>query len=198
MSLKEKLMNNMMDKQFGNMSSEEKQNMMESMMDKFFSGMSEEEKKEMMQNMMPKMMGNMMEGMENNPMMGMMSMMMGRKSRKEEKGDAKMPWDYCREMMSGFTETANTAQFATPELRGLFNEWCEQIENEILNFVKDKNSIKIDELVTKFSLSAESIKYLLGRLAGKNLIDYKIYILLYKSILFKLGILNLYLVYLQC
>jgi len=174
MSLKEKLMNNMMDKQFGNMSSEEKQKMMDTMMNKFFSSMSDEEKKEMMQSMMPKMMGNMMGGMTNNPMMGMMSMMMNKKSEKGENSDTKMPWDNCREMMSGFTETANTAKFATPELRGLFYEWCEQIENEILNFLKDKNSIKIDELIAKFSLSKDSIKYLLGRLAEKNLIDYKI------------------------
>jgi hypothetical protein len=164
-------MSTMMDRQFGNMSPEDKQKIMESMMDKFFSGMSEEEKKDMMQRMMPKMMSNMM---GDNPMMGMMSMMMGRKSGKEEKGETKMPWDHCREMMAGFTETANTAKFSTPELRGLFNEWCEQVEKEILKFVKEKNAIKIDELTSEFSLSDESIKFLLGRLADKKLIDYKI------------------------
>lgn len=171
MSLTEKFMSTMMDRQFGNMSSEEKQKIMESMMDKFFSGMSDEEKKDMIQQMMPKMMSNMM---GNNPMIGMMSMMTGRRSGKEENGETKMPWDHCGEMIAGFAETANTAKFSTPELRGLFNEWCEQIEKEILQFVKDKNSIKIDELATEFNLSVESIKFLLGRLADKSLIDYKI------------------------
>jgi predicted transcriptional regulator len=168
MTIKEKFMNEMMENQFKNMTSEEKKQMMETMMEKFFSSMSDDEKKDMMSNMMGKMTGN-------NPMMGMMSMMMGKKGQKSEKGDdkGKMPWDMCCEMMNGMKETANTAKFATSELRGLFDEWCQQIEKELLDFIKEKNSIEIDEIAEKFSLSEESIKYLLSRLANKNLIDYK-------------------------
>jgi len=178
MSLKEKLMNKMMDNQFQNMSSEDKKQMMDTMMDKFFSSMSEDEKNEMMSGMMPKMMGNMMGGdskMGGNPMMGMMSMMMGGGKMNSGQGNEnKMPMDMCKEMMSGIKETANTAKFATAELRGLFDEWCQQIEQEIFNFIKEKNSINVEQLSEKFSLSEESIKYLLGRLARKNLIDYKV------------------------
>jgi hypothetical protein len=142
--------------------------MMETIMGKFFSSMSDDEKKDMMSSMMGKMMGN-------NPMMGMMSMMMGRKGKDPEKGNetGKMPWDMCCEMMTGMKETANSAKFATPELRGLFDEWCQQIEKELLDFIKEKGSIKVAEMAEKFSLSEESIKYLLSRLANKNLIDYK-------------------------
>jgi len=173
MTIKEKFMNEMMEHQFKNMSANDKKQMMETMMDKFFSTMSDDEKKEMMSNMMPKMMGQMM---GNNPMMGMMSMMMGRKANNTEKGNgnSKMPWDMCTEMMTGIRETANTAKFATSELRGLFDDWCQQIEKELLDFITEKKSIKIDEMVEKFSLSEESIKYLLSRLANKNLIDYKV------------------------
>lgn len=169
MTIKEKIMDKMMDNQFKEMSAEDKKQMMEAMMDKFFSTMSEEEKKQMMSGMMGKMMGD-------NPMMGMMSMMMGKKSKSAEKGGetGKMPWDMCCEMMTGMKETANTAKFATPELRGLFEEWCQQIEKEILDFIKEKKSIKVDEMVEKFNLSEESIKFLLSRLANKNLIDYKV------------------------
>jgi hypothetical protein len=173
MTIKEKIMEKMMDDQFKNMSAEDKKQMMETMMDKFFSTMSDDEKKEMMSGMMPKMMGQMM---GNNPMMGMMSMMMGKKSNSTEKGNenSKMPWDMCSEMMTGMKETANTAKFATPELRGLFDDWCQQIEKEILDIVTEKKSIKIDEIAEKLNLSEDSIKYLLGRLANKNLIDYKV------------------------
>lgn len=168
MTIKEKFMNEMMENQFKNMTSEQKKQMMEVMMDKFFSSMSDDEKKDMMSGMMGKMMGD-------NPMMGMMSMMMGRKSKSPDKGDekSKMPWDMCYEMMTGMKETANTAKFATSELRGLFDEWCQQIEKELLDFIKERKSIKIDEIAEKFSLTEESIKYLLNRLANKNLIDYK-------------------------
>jgi transcriptional regulator CtsR len=168
MTIKEKFMNEMMENQFKNMTSEQKKQMMEAMMEKFFSSMSDDEKKDMMSGMMGKMMGN-------NPMMGMMSMMMGRKGQKSEKGDdqGKMPWDMCCEMMTGMKETANTAKFATSELRGLFDEWCQQIEKELLDFIKEKGSIKVSEIAEKFSLSEESIKYLLSKLANKDLIDYK-------------------------
>ena len=169
MSIKEKFMNDMMGNQFKNMTSEEKKQMMETMMDKFFSSMSEDEKKNLMSGMMGKMMGN-------SPLMGMMSMMMGKKGKDPEKGSesGKMPWDMCCEMMTGMKETANTAKFATSELRGLFDEWCQQIEKELLEFIKEKGSIKIPEMAEKFSLSEESIKYLLSRLANKNLVDYKV------------------------
>jgi hypothetical protein len=169
MGIKEKFMNDMMGSQFKNMTSEEKKQMMESMMDKFFSSMSEDEKKNMMSGMMGKMMGN-------NPMMGMMSMMMGRKGNKPEKDDetGKMPWDMCHEMMTGMKETANTAKFATSELRGLFDEWCQQIEKELLDFIKEKGTINVAEIAGKFSLSDESVRYLLSRLANKNLIDYRV------------------------
>jgi LPS O-antigen subunit length determinant protein (WzzB/FepE family) len=175
MSFKENFMSKMMGNQFQNMSSEEKKQMMDGMMNAFFSSMSDEEKKTMMSDMMPKMMGQMMGGGSQtggNPMMGMMGMMMG--GNKMNSGENKMPWDMCKEMMSGIKETANTAKFATAELRGLFDDWCQQIEQEILAFIKEKNSINIEELAAKFSLSEESIKYLLGRLASKNLIDYKV------------------------
>jgi hypothetical protein len=169
MTIKEKIMNEMMDHQFQNMSADDKKQMMETMMDKFFSTMSDDEKKELMSGMMSKMMGN-------NPMMGMMSMMMGRKAGKADKSNenSKMPWDMCCEMMTGIRETANTAKFATSELRGLFDDWCQQIEKEILDIIKETKSIKIDDMVEKFNLSEESIKYLLSRLANKNLIDYKV------------------------
>ena len=160
MTIKEKIMDKMMDNQFKDMSAEDKKQMMETMMDKFFSSMSDDEKKEMMSGMMPKMMGQ----------------MMGKKSKSDEKGSepGKMPWDMCSEMITGMKETASTAKFATPELRGLFDDWCQQIEKEMLDLIKEKGSIKVDEMAEKFSLSEESIKYLLGRLANKNLIDYKV------------------------
>lgn len=123
MALREKLMHKMMENQFSNLSTEEKQKMMDSMMEKFFAGMTEEEKKE---------------------------------------------------MMAGFQETARSAKFATPELRGLFNEWCEQIESEVLKFVQKAGEIRVEALSEEFKLSGESIKYLLNRLISRGLINYQL------------------------
>ena len=170
MSVKQKLMDNMMEKYFNKMSKEEKKEMMDSMMENFFSGMSPEEKNQLMGEMMPKMMGNMM-GEGSHPMMPMMGLMMGKKSANKE--GMKMPWDMCGEMMSNFSETANSAKFATPELRGLFSEWCEEIEKEMQEFIKQTGSIDVKALIQKFNLSEESINYLLGSMASKKKIAYK-------------------------
>ncbi len=169
MALKEKMMNKMMDNQFSNMSPEEKQKMMESMMDSFLSGMSDDEKRKMMENMMPKMMGSMTGGKGEHPMMGMMMGMMGQKGKGQ-----KMPWDMCKEMMTGFSETASTAKFATSELRGLFDEWCAQVESEILEFIKKGSKVDVEVIAKEFNLTKESIRYLLSRLASKNLIEFKV------------------------
>jgi hypothetical protein len=79
--------------------------------------------------------------MGSNPMMGMMSMIMGRKANNTEKGNenSKMPWDMCCEMMTGIRETANTAKFATSELSELFDDWCQQIEKELLDLKKKRS-----------------------------------------------------------
>jgi hypothetical protein len=78
----------------------------------------------------------------------MMMGMMGKRGK-----DQKMPWDMCREMMAGIQETASTAKFATPELRGLFNEWCEQVETEILESVKKQEKISVKDLSAAFKPS---------------------------------------------
>jgi predicted transcriptional regulator len=59
------------------------------------------------------------------------------------------------------------------EKRDLFDDWCAQIEKEILELITETKSINIDEMTRKFNLSGESIKYLLSRLANRNLIDFK-------------------------
>jgi hypothetical protein len=190
MSLKEKMMNGMMDKMsaeerkemmdgmmetfFSKMSVEEKQVMMNEMMGKFFSGISEGEKNGMMQNMMPKMMEQMMGG-NNSPMgggmMNMMSMMMGRKTEDGKEGEK--PWDMCGKMMSSITKTADLAVSATPEVKQLFEDWIQQIDEEILDFVKKEESIDIDKTAEKFKLSKESVVYFLTRLAQKGKINFK-------------------------
>lgn len=169
MTLKEKMMDKMMDSQFSNMSPEEKQKMMEAMMDSFLSGMSDEEKRKMMENMMPRMMAGMGGGKNENPMMGMMMGMMGNKGK-----DKKMPWDMCKEMMTGISETASSAKFATAELRGLFEEWCTQVQTEILESIKKDKKVDVKAIATEFNLSDESTRYLLGRLASKNLIKFEV------------------------
>jgi hypothetical protein len=154
MTLRTKMTDFMMDKFLTDMKPEDKQKMMEDFMEKFMANMTAEEKQAMMQNMMPKMMGSMMGGGSGSPMMNMMSMMMGGKggmrmpnSPKEEgaraEGPMEMPWDMCKKMMSSMNKTSELATFATPEVRGLFEEWAAQIEEEIFKYVQ---STKVEDV----------------------------------------------------
>ncbi len=161
MSLKEKMMDSMM----GKMSKEEKKAMMSSMMENFFDDMTPEDKQGMMQEMMPKMMGG---GM---PMMGMMQNMMG--GMKEGKEGGFNPMDMCKKMMENMSRSNTIAEFATPELRGLFEDWVQQIEEEILQFVQEHESVDPEEIAAHFKLSKNSVIYLLSKLAQKDAIKFK-------------------------
>jgi hypothetical protein len=166
---KKVMMDQMMDKFFSDIKPEDKQKMMEEMMDKFMGSMTVEEKQSMMQNMMPKMMGSMMGG--GSPMMNMMKSMHGKDSSSE--GQMEMPWDMCKKMMSSISKTSELATFATPEVRQLFEEWAAQIEEEILNYIKESKINEIDKIAEHLKLSRESITYFLTRLAGKGKINLK-------------------------
>ena len=43
-----------------------------------------------------------------------------------------------QQVAGAVTESASMASFATPELRGLFEEWVKAVEEEILEFLKEK------------------------------------------------------------
>lgn len=163
MDLKEKMMESMM----GKMSSKEKMEMMEKMMEKFFESMAEDEKKQMMRTMMPKMMEQMTGG---KGMMGMMGMMMG-KQDDEEGGTGFNPMDMCQKMMSSVNQSREVAAFATPEIRDLFFEWAQQVEEEIFQAVQKNPSISIEQIAEKVHLSSQSVIYFLGKLAQENKIS---------------------------
>jgi len=164
---KAKMMEAMMDKFFSETSPEDKQKMMEAMMDRFFGGSSAADKSKMMQDMMGRMMGG---GM---PMMAMMGRMMGGK-REAGSGEGEgMPWDMCRKMISSINTSTELASFATPEVRLLFNDWAEQIEAEMLQFIQEKKTANPDELAAHFKISASSASFFLNRLVQKGKINLK-------------------------
>jgi len=163
MGMKEKFMENMMDK----MSFEEKKAMMNDMMEKFFTGMSQEEKKELMKEMMGKMMsGGGAEGKMHHPMMGMM---MGGKD-----GETGFnPMDMCKKMMAGMGQSRNAESFATPEIQTLFEEWARQMDSEVLGLIENREEMNIDKMAAQLKISRESLIFFLNRLARQGKIDLK-------------------------
>ena len=165
MGFKEKMMESMM----GNMSAEEKSAMMDKMMDQFFGNMTAEEKQDMMKNMMPKMMGggSMMDG-------SLMSQMMGSMCCGENDSEGFNPMDMCQKMMSAINQSSELATYATPEIRGLFEEWVGQLDNEVIDFVKKAKSTDPDQVAAHLKISRDSAVYLLSRLAQKGIITFSV------------------------
>jgi RNA binding exosome subunit len=158
LSFKEKMMESMM----GNMSAAEKSAMMDKMMEQFFNNMNAEEKQDMMKNMMPKMMGQMMG--EGSSMMSMMSSMMGGDSEGEGMG-------MCEKMMNSMNQSRELATFATPEIRGLFEEWVLQLDNEVIELIKKTKSTSPEEVANHLKISKDSAVYIISRLAQKGILS---------------------------
>ena len=179
---KQEMMNSMMENFFAAMSAEEKRKTMETMMEKFMGGLSPEEKQALMGTMMPKMMGEMMGG-QGAPMKGMMGMMMGKGGPMREMMSKMMaggegeeghaPWDMCRKMMATVGKASDLATFATPEVRGLFEEWAAQIEEEILLYIKESGTTEAGQISARFKLSINSVNYFLTRLSQQGKISLK-------------------------
>ncbi len=69
-------------------------------------------------------------------------------------------------------QTNEIAEYATPELRTLFEDWLIQLEDEIIKLAKDKESITPEDVSNEFKISKQSAIFVLGKLAQKN----KVYI----------------------
>jgi len=174
-------MQEMLGQLFSAMPAEDKQNMVDSMMATFMGSMTQEDKQATLQ----KMLGGIMDG-AGGPMADMMSVMMGGKSggmismmrnmMSGMSGDAEiseMPWDICKNMMSHLGKASDLAAYATPELRTLFEEWLEQINNEIVEFIKKEGAADPATLADQFKISKESIHFILGKLAQSGRIHLK-------------------------
>jgi hypothetical protein len=117
--------------------------------------------------------GNTMKGMRHKMMEKGCSPMDMMKNKHDQSGEEwTMPRDMCHDMISFFHEQADAIKFATPELRQLFNEWVEQIEQEIVQFVEKEGKVDPDAIARHFKLSKESVIFLLTRLAKQGKIRF--------------------------
>ena len=73
-----------------------------------------------------------------------------------------------QQMAGAVTESASMASFATPELRGLFEEWVKAVEEEILGFLKEKGSSEPSGIAAKLKISEESVIFLIGKMAKEK------------------------------
>ncbi len=73
-----------------------------------------------------------------------------------------------QQMAGAVSESASMASFATPELRGLFEEWMKAVEEETLGFLKEKGSSEPSGIAAKLKISEESVIFLIGKMAKEK------------------------------
>jgi hypothetical protein len=73
-----------------------------------------------------------------------------------------------QQMAGAVADTGETMSFATPEIKGLFEEWVKTIEEEILGLVKEKGSSVPSEIAAKLKISEESVIFFLGKMAREK------------------------------
>lgn len=98
--------------------------------------------------------------------MGMIEDMMN----KMMKGAGSMP-EICMKIMEQTMTTgagANVSGFASPEMRGLFEEWQRSLEEEFIKCVKDSKKTSPSEIAAKLKVSQDTVLLLVGKLAREG------------------------------
>jgi hypothetical protein len=73
-----------------------------------------------------------------------------------------------QEMAGAVTKSASMASFATPEVRGLFEEWARAVEEEIVGLLKNKGTSDPSEIAAKLKISEESALFFIGKMAREK------------------------------
>lgn len=104
-----------------------------------------------------------------NPM-GMMQRMMGQMS------EAGMnPMKMCEMMTTSVARTAEVAAYATPELRGLFDDWIRQVTDDVQSKIDNADSdFDLQTLAQDLGLSVSSVSFLVSSLAAEGKIRIKV------------------------
>jgi hypothetical protein len=78
------------------------------------------------------------------------------------------PMAMCQAMMTSVSKSAELAAYATPEVRGLFEEWARSVEEEVETALREAGQLDLDQLAARLKVSQESALYFLSRLVRKG------------------------------
>ncbi len=96
--------------------------------------------------------------------MGMPSMMPEMMQKMMGGGKDVNPMAMCQAMCTSVSKSAEMAAFATPEVRGLFEEWAGSVEAEVLRALKTRGPLDLVTLAHELRIGPESVLYFLGKL----------------------------------
>ncbi len=95
------------------------------------------------------------------PMMGMMRKMM-------ESAEDFNPMEMCKEMASSVAKASEMSFYATPEIRSMFEEWLESVEDEIFDYIRIEGEINLQKIAGRFKISESAAQFFLNHLAASG------------------------------
>ncbi|MEM3432838.1 MAG: hypothetical protein QXP27_01550 [Candidatus Methanomethyliaceae archaeon] len=103
--------------------------------------------------------------------MGMMYEMMQNMMKGTGSMSGSMP-EMCmkmmEQMMGSMNKSAKISDYATTEMRVLFDEWLNNLEEETIAFVKEKGKVSPDDVASRLKISKESALFIIGKLAREG------------------------------
>ena len=78
------------------------------------------------------------------------------------------PMAMCQAMVTSVATSAEMAAYATPEVRGLFEEWSTTVGEEIVAALKAQGETDLNQLSAQLKISPESVLYFLGKLVREG------------------------------
>jgi hypothetical protein len=74
------------------------------------------------------------------------------------------PKDMCRKVVTSLDADAQLESLANPEIRSLFIDWMEELEGEVLAFIRETRQPHPENLTDRFRISKQGAEFLLGKL----------------------------------
>ena len=81
------------------------------------------------------------------------------------------PKKLCQLMVTTIDEHAALESLANPEIRTLFVDWMEELEQEILQFSKRKTQLTSEDLTEQFKISKQGADFLLVKMKQEDKIQ---------------------------
>ena len=83
------------------------------------------------------------------------------------------PKDMCRKVVTTLDQYAQLESLANPEIRALFIDWMEELEGEVLAFIRKARLAKPENLTDQFRISRQGAEFLLGKLKQEGKIAHE-------------------------
>ena len=73
------------------------------------------------------------------------------------------PKHMCKSLVTDLIQDAEIDEIAVPEIRALFRDWMEELDQEIRRFIATQRNVTPEKVAEEFRISKEAAAFLLRR-----------------------------------